>query len=58
MKQRPQRWHWTTANHSPVPPAVYGYMFACTSKPVARAESIFAIIARALLQFRVPAAFR
>src|SRR6516162_6897409 len=22
VKQRPQRWHWTTANHKPVPPVV------------------------------------
>ena len=37
---------------SPVPPATYAYMFACTSTPARRAESIFAIAARPLGQLR------
>ena len=43
---------------SPVPPAVYGYMLACTSTPAARAESIFAMASPALPQLRRPPALR
>ena len=41
-----------------VPPAVYGYMLACTSRPSERAASMRAMASSALYQFRRPPALR